>query len=201
MKKFLLLFSLCTLISGMAFAQGVTVNFPSDTTWYSTANNGADFMGNNSGMSAPMYTAGDYISETFVTGLSAVYGLTVDWSVLDYFGGNPGNSYENDIYINGAFVASFLVDDCGFCNSIEPIGGTVTFNPINGVGADGTSYTISVVLAQTAPSGGGAEQFTELNAAGGPATAFLATPEPTSMALFGSGMLGLAGILRRKLSL
>lgn len=197
MKRFSLLFSMCVLISGVAFASsGVSVNFPSDTTWYSTAANGSDFMGNNGGLSAPMYTQGDYISETFVTGQSSVNSLTVDWSVIDYFGNNSGASYENDIYLNGAFVGYFLVNDCGFCGNVVPVTGSVTFNPINGFG----TYTLSVVLAQTVPAGDGSEVFTELNAAGAPATALLGTPEPGSIALFGSGLLGLAGVLRRNLS-
>jgi hypothetical protein len=197
MKKTLPLLAILALFSSLALASSsAVVGFPSDNTWYSSAGNGSDFMGNNGGFSAPLYTQGDSISQTFVTGQSWVNSLTVDWTLINYFGNNPGASYENDIYVNGAFVGYFLVNDCGFCSNVDPITGTVNFNPIYGFG----TYTISVVLAQTAPVGGGTESFTEWNAAGAPATAALGTPEPGSIALFGSGVVGLAGMLRRKLS-
>lgn len=198
MKQFFALLAVFTLCSGMAFATAtaVTVNFPSDTTWSSTAG-GSDFFGNNGGLSFPMYTQGDYISETFVTGQPFVNALSVDWTVLDYFGNNSGVSYENFIYLNNYYVGSFWVGDCGFCNNLDPVTGTVAFNPIYGFG----TYTLSVVLAQSAPSDGGAELFTELNSAGGPATASLVvTPEPGSVVLFASGLIGAAGMLRRRLS-
>ena len=197
MKKALLLLAIVALFPSLALASSsVVVGFPSDNTWYSSAGNGSDLMGNNGGFSAPMSTQGDSISQTFVTGQTWVNYLTVDWTLINYFGNNPGASYENDIYINGAFVGYFLVNDCGFCSNLDPITGTVSFNPIYGFG----TYTISVVLAQTAPVGGGTESFTEWNAAGAAATATLGTPEPGSIALFGSGVVGLAGMLRRKLS-
>ena len=198
MKKFFWLIAMFSLLTGMAFANNgdVVVNFPSDNTWYSTANGGSDFMGNNGGESAPMWTQGDSISQTFVTGQTFVNSLTVDWTLVDYFGNNPGATYENDIYVNGAFVGYFLVGDCGFCADVQPVTGTVHFNPIYGFG----TYDISVVLAQTAPDGAGSEWFTEFNANGAQATATLGTPEPGSIALFGSGVLGLAGMLRRRLS-
>jgi hypothetical protein len=197
MKKALLLLAVLALFSSLALASSsVVVGFPSENTWYSSAGNGSDFMGNNGGFSAPLYTQGDYISQTFVTGQTYVNSLGVDWTLINYFGNNPGASYENDIYVNGAFVGYFLVNDCGFCSNLDLITGTVHFNPIYGFG----TYTISVVLAQTAPVGGGSESFTEWNVAGAAATATLGTPEPGSIALFGSSVVGLARMLRRKLS-
>jgi len=196
MKKYCLLLAMLTLLSGLAFAGSpVAVNFPSDTTWYSTTA-GSDYMGNNGGFSGPLFTQGDYISETFVTGQSFVSSLTVDWSLINYFGNNPGASYENDIYINGLFVGYFLVLDCGFCANQDPVVGSISFNPIYGFG----TYTLSVVLAQTVPDGDGVELFTEQNSLGGAATAQLGTPEPGSIALLGTGVIGVAGLLRRKLS-
>ena len=75
------------------------------------------------------------------------------------------------------------------------MGGTVYFAPIVG---DGT-YSLSVVLHQTAAGGAGSEWFSTTTTNGGASTAlFSSTPEPGSMVLLGSGVLGLAGVLRRR---
>lgn len=195
MKKVLFLIATIVLCSALSFASaGATVNFPSDTTWYSTTV-GSGFIGSNGGFSAPLSSAGDFISETFVTGQTSVTSLTADWSLVNYFGNNPGATYENDIYVNGAFVGYFLVGDCGFCANVESVTGTVYFNPIYAPG----TYTISVVLSQSAPANGGSEYFTEWNINGAAATATLGTPEPGTLTLLASGVLGLAGLVRRKL--
>lgn len=189
--------ALFVLALGTAYADaGFTVPFPSNNTFYcSRTNPPCNFMGNNGGLTAPMWTAGDFITETFFFSDAYVNDLTANWGVVDFYGGNPGAVYENDVYINGVFVAYFLLGDCNYCSTLIDVTGTVTFAPIYGNGI----YNLTVVLAQTAPAGFGSEWFSVLNAEGGPSTAiFLPSPEPSTVVLLGSGFLGLVGVARRK---
>lgn len=191
--------ALCFLASGAAFASaaGFTVPFPSDNTFYCSATNGCGFMGANGGLSAPMWTTGDFVTETFFFSDGYVNDLTANWGVVNDYGGNPGANYVNDVYINGVFVGSFLLPDCGYCGTLLTVTGTANFAPIYGYG----SYNLSIVLAQTAPSGGGSEWFSVLNSNGAASTAtFSPTPEPSNILLLGSGLLSIAGIAGRKLT-
>lgn len=196
MRRTLLVLSLTLLALGVCYADsGVTVNFTSNNTFYCSATNGCGFMGANAGLSASMWTTGDFVSETFVTGQNFVNDLTANWGLVDDYGNNPGATYANDVYINGVFVGAFLVPDCGFCKTLGTVRGTAYFAPILGAG----TYNLSIVLAQTAAPGAGSEWFSVLNSAGAPSTAvFSATPEPGSLTLLGSGVLGLSCVIRRR---
>ncbi|MGA9564759.1 MAG: PEP-CTERM sorting domain-containing protein [Candidatus Korobacteraceae bacterium] len=189
---------LCALVllTSGAFATptGFSVPFPSDTTFYCSQTNGCGFMGANGGLTAPMWTSGDFITETFFNSTTYVNDLTADWGVVDGYGGIPGATYENDVFINGVFIGGFLLPDCGYCDTLYTVTGTANFAPIYGYG----SYNLSIVLAQTAPGGAGSQWFSELDSNGAQSTAFFSTPEPSSFLLLGSGLLGIAGVVRRK---
>ncbi|MBZ5645660.1 MAG: PEP-CTERM sorting domain-containing protein [Acidobacteriia bacterium] len=201
LRSVVVLFALCFCMIGVASADTteITVNFPSDNTFYCSATNGCGFMGGNGGLSQPMWTVGDTVTETFFTGQPFVNDLTANWGVVNGYGGSPGTFYENDVYINGILVAAFVLGDCNYCDTLLTVGGTVNFANIYGGGV----YNLSIVLAQTAGQNLGSEWFSTTTAAGGPSTNIFSTevPEPSSLALFGSGILGIAGVVRRKLGL
>ena len=83
-----------------------------------------------------------------------------------------------------------MVADCNYCGSQMEFTGTFHFGAIEG---DGT-YALSIVLAgPPAPPGDGNEIFLA------PGTVVLqSTPEPGTLALLGSAVVGLAGWIRRK---
>lgn len=197
MRNICFLLTLCILAFGVAYGADVTVDFPSATTYYCSASNGCGYM--TGGTSAPMWTTGDFITETFVTGQSMVTDLSVNFGIYDDYSGNPGATYEDDVFVNGIFVGSFLLPDCttgcGGTPAFADVTGTVNFAAIFGAG----TYNISIVLADTAPAHGGSQWFSTTTVESLASTATLSTPEPGSLMLLGSGVFGMLGFLRRKL--
>lgn len=186
-RAILLLMAISCFAVGLARAD-VAVTFPSDNSFYCNIN-GCDFVGNNGHQTAPFYTAGDFVTEIFFTGQPSLIGLSYDFFLIDNLGGNPGAQYENDVYVNNTLVGDFLVTDCNYCGSQMEFTGTFHFGAIEG---DGT-YALSIVLADTVPLGDGNEIFLA------PGTVVLqSTPEPSTLALLGSAVVGLAGWIRRK---
>lgn len=156
---------------------------------------GSNFCGNipAGGQTDYMFTAGDYvISSVFSIPTNSVTDLTANWIFQDFLGVSTENF---NVLVNGVSVATAALAPCGECGLYFTVTGTVNFAdiaPVNG------GYQIELVELNSIPPGDGSIAWadggtTGLSYGGTP------IPEPSSIMLFGSGLLGLAGALRRKL--
>jgi len=206
--------ALCFLVVGMASASAVVPIRPVSSNESLTSNGvvnvnepfptaGDAYVSDNGNGNIPaggqtgyMWTAGDYvISSIFVLPTTNVTDLTANWIFQDYLGG--GNNETFSVLVNNVPVATATIFDCNYCGTYGTVNGTVTFAPI---GPMGGGYTVELVLQNTVPLGGGSVAWAD-GGITGLSYNTSTVPEPGSMILFGSGVVGLAGLLRRKLSL
>jgi len=130
---------------------------------------------------------GGTLTQTFnSTGGAATESLA--WAVMDPFGGNADGG-EFTMILNGVQIAQF---DVGNVNQNQLYSGTLTaaaglVNGTNTLEIDVTRRYITV--PQDTPF----QWVTSVDVEGN------GVPEPGSLVLMGSGVLGLAGVLRRKL--
>jgi hypothetical protein len=213
LRNVALVAALCFLTVGMASANSTTfsklsntgpvttlgtqvtnVPFPAAGDFYVSDNgNGNIAVGGQTGY---MWTAGDYvISPIFVLRTTDVTDLTANWIFQDYLGN--GNNEMFSVLVNGMQVATATIFDCNYCGTYSTVTGTVNFASIGPLLG---GYQVELLLQNTVPSGGGAVAWAD-GGITGLSYNTSTVPEPGSMILFGSGVVGLAGLLRRKLSL
>jgi hypothetical protein len=138
------------------------------------------------------WTAGDFvISSIFVLPTTSVTDLTANWNVQDFLGN--GNTETWFVYVNGVAVAQTTLPDDAYNGDILNVSGTVNFAGIAPVAG---GYQVELVLQNTVPLGGGSVSWLDGGITG---LSYNSVPEPSSMLLLGSGVIGLAGLLRRKL--
>ncbi len=136
--------------------------------------------GENSGMTLGSGTAsGANLSDKFVS--TNQFGYNIDLITVTGLNVNVGNG-ANPYWLN-------------LQNAVVPSGDPVFWDENSGVGCTGNGCpsSASESAVGTIPS----EAFT-INSSGSTSGS---TPEPSSILLFGSGALGLAGLLRRKMTL
>jgi hypothetical protein len=207
LKKIVLLVALCAVTSSIALAtmhstlvasqshhngnDPVTnVPFPTAGDAYCSATNGCGTIPSG-GQTGFQWTAGDFVqSAVFNLPTTSVTDLTANWTFQDYLNGFNETWF---VYVNGVAVAAAVLPDCSGCGLYGTVSGTVTFADIAPVGG---GYQVELVLQNTIPVGGGSVAWAD----GGITGLSYASPEPGSLLLFGSGIVGLAGLLRRRLS-
>lgn len=211
LRRVALVAALCLLAAVMANASNITfplrststqqqtslpvvnVNepFPTAGDAYCSATNGC---GNipAGGQTAFQWTAGDYvISSVFTLPTSSVTDLTANWSFQDYLGNGSTETWY--VYLNGTAVAQATLPDDSYNGDILTVTGTVNFAGIAPVAG---GYQVELVLQNTVPFGGGSAAWLDGGITG---LSYTPTPEPGSLMLLGSGVIGVAGLLRRKL--
>lgn len=200
MKRFVvvsLALGLVVFLSGatLAFADDVQEPFPTAGDQFCSATNGCGTIPAG-GMTFSMWTTGDYvISPVFNTGQPSINGLSYNFGIWDDLGG--GNAETVGYFVNGTEIGSIVVPDCNYCQTVMNFSGTFNFSAI---AEQNGGYQLEMILQNTIPPGGGSIRFDD----GGTATltnSSASVPEPSSIALFGSGLLALAGVVRRKLTL
>ena len=152
--------------------------------------------------------AGDTTATGFSVGVWEFPGdtvLSVDWSI-------GTSEYGGDVASGTASVTDTFVSTNGFGYNIDVLSANISASGLNG----GSTYWLSLQNAVVSTGdpvfwdeNSGPSQASESSVGTIPSEAFTintsggggggTTPEPSSIMLFGSGILGLAGVLRRKL--
>lgn len=173
----------------------VNIPFPSADNAYCSATNGCGTIPSG-GQTAYQWTAGDYVlSDVFTnTGLTSVTDLIADWTYQDFLSSAASETWF--VYVNGFAIAYVPIAGCGECGNDFTITGGIDFPSIAPVSG---GYQVELVLQNTVFNGEGSVAWLDGGTTGLSGTnGQTIVPEPDSVALFGSGLVLLTGLLRRK---
>jgi hypothetical protein len=198
---------LCVIAVGLASASPISTNLIGmsapgpkavTTTFISFPAAGDAYCGSNNcgtltagGETDYMWTAGNFVqSASFSLANGPIIGLSANWTYENFIGN--GNSELWYVFINNTPVAWFIAPDDNYNGDIFTVSGSVSFAPYTVPLA--SSYNVSLVLQNSLGLGNGSIGWFD-----GGVTGITTVPEPGSLMLLGSGVVGLAGLLRRKL--
>jgi hypothetical protein len=139
-------------------------------------------------------TARDYTNPTalFGTGRGYELGITYDTSNQSLWIANWLNNTVSDYSLSGVVLSSFSTA-YGYPSALALDPADHTLWLVNRYTGNLEQYSTTGVLLSTGPYVGIAQ--------GGEFNLAPTTPEPGTLIMFGSGILGLAGVLRRKINL
>jgi len=193
-------FAFCFASLGVVQADELNSDGPGIGAVYFSATNGSGSVSNTEWL-PNMQTAGDFVAQTITDGPDVVDSLSLGAMI----GLDTLNGYTETfaVYVNGFLVAPpfgevqyqcasspwinclsspFTIPDVGGDPTLFWIAVVGPIAPIDGMG----TYTYSIVLEDTIPDGDGS-------------ISLYAVPEPSSIFLLGSGLLGLAGAVRQRM--
>jgi hypothetical protein len=169
------------VMAAPAAAASVTVEFPSASSATPIGFVDGQLVGT-------FFEAGDYVTQTFSTGLATVTSASWTFSIYNY---TRGADSTFDVSINGTTVGGFILPGCvGYCDTINNFAFSQSFAAISG-----PQYTLSLVATSTVAGGDGSWNWLP----GGSVTLTgEAVPEPATWAMMISGFGLVGGAMRRR---
>lgn len=173
------------VLSTSVSAASIVLDFPSEDSIVTSGSNTSTL---GVGGGGRYFRFGDTITETFIdTGLSSATSSNWVFSMSDFTSAGVTNIF--DVKINGSTIGSFSFTSDG--DSSDSLFFDLTFEHDLITGDD---FTLDITATSTVYSGGGAYNWLP----GGSVTLISSVPVPAALWLFGSGLIGLIGVARRK---